>query len=222
MCIRDRAKGFFYCFGCGKGGDVIDFVREINNMGFSEAVEWLADRAGVQLRYEDGVGGPRVEPGLRMRIFEANKAAEEFYAEHLGSAEAIVGRQFLAGRGFDRDAAERFGCGFAPTSGRALRDHLLARGFTRDELVKAGLVRESGWDFFQGRLLWPIRDAGRTTLGFGARRLLDDDRMPAKYLNTPETPVYKKSHVLYGLDLARTTIGKRNQAVVVEGYTCLL
>lgn len=213
------AKGFFYCFGCGKGGDVIDFVREINNMGFSEAVEWLADRAGVQLRYEDGVGGPRVEPGLRMRIFEANKAAEEFYAEHLGSAEAIVGRQFLAGRGFDRDAAERFGCGFAPTSGRALRDHLLARGFTRDELVKAGLVRESGWDFFQGRLLWPIRDAGRTTLGFGARRLLDDDRMPAKYLNTPETPVYKKSHVLYGLDLARTTIGKRNQAVVVEGYT---
>lgn len=214
------SKGFFYCFGCGKGGDVIDFVREYHNMGFGEAVEWLADRAGLQLRYEDaGGGGPRLEPGLKTRLYAANKAAEEFFAAQLSSADALIARQFLASRGFDRDAAERFGCGFAPIGGRVLRDHLLSKGFTREELVKAGLVREQGWDFFQGRLLWPIRDAGGTTLGFGARRLSDDDRMPAKYLNTPETPVYKKSQVLYGLDLARTMIGKRSQAVIVEGYT---
>jgi len=214
------SKGFFYCFGCGKGGDVIDFVREINNMSFAEAVEWLADRAGVQLRYDEASGGvPRVEPGLKLRISEANKAAEEFFAGHLTTPDALVARKFLDGRGFDRAAAERFGCGFAPTSGKALLQHLTGRGFRRDELVRAGLVRDSGWDFFQGRLLWPIRDALGSPLGFGARRLFDDDRMPAKYLNTPETPLYKKSHVLYGLDLARQNIGRKNQAVVVEGYT---
>lgn len=213
------AKGFYYCFGCGEGGDVISFVQRINNMGFAEAVEFLADRAGVQLRYTEGDGGPRHEPGLRMRVLEANQIAAEFFARQLRSPDALAGRQFLHGRGFTAEHAEHFGIGFAPRGGRELRDHLLGRGFTREELVKAGLVREAGWDFFQGRLLWPIRDAGRSVLGFGARRLFDDDRMPAKYLNTPETLVYKKSHVLYGLDLARTHIGKKNQAVVVEGYT---
>ncbi len=214
------AKGFFHCFGCGEGGDVIKFVQRINNMEFQDAVSWLADKVGVILRMEDGPGtGPRVEPGLRMRVLEANRLAAEYFAEQLTGGDAIVARQFLSGRGFDREAAETFGCGFAPTSGTALRQHLMGRGFTREELVKAGLVRESGWDFFQGRLLWPIRDSGRSTLGFGARRLFDDDRMPAKYLNTPETVAYKKSHMLYGLDLARTHIGKKNQVVVVEGYT---
>lgn len=213
------SKGFFYCFGCGEGGDVISFVQKINNMGFTEAVEFLADRCGVQLRYTDGDGGPRHEPGLRLRILEANAAAAEFFARTLASPEAVEGRRFLDGRGFTRDHAEHFGLGFAPRSGTALREHLLGRKFSREDLVKAGLVRENGWDFFQGRLVWPIRDAGRSTLGFGARRIFDDDRMPAKYLNTPETPVYKKSQVLYGLDLARSHIGKKNQAVVVEGYT---
>ncbi len=213
------AKGFYYCFGCGEGGDVISFVQKINNMAFAEAVEFLADRCGVQLRYTDGDGAPRHEPGLRMRIFEANQLAAEFYAGRLAGAEAVDARVFLDGRGFSREHAEHFGLGFAPRSGTALRDFLVGKKFAREDLVKAGLVRESGWDFFQGRLLWPIRDAGRSVLGFGARRLYDDDRMPAKYLNTPETIVYKKSHVLYGLDLARTHIGKKNQAVVVEGYT---
>ena len=213
------SKGFYYCFGCGEGGDVISFVQKINNMGFAEAVEFLADRCGVQLRYTEGDGGPRHEPGLRMRILEANAAAAEFFAAALASPEALEGRLFLDGRGFTREHAEHFGLGFAPRSGTALREHLLGKKFAQDDLVKAGLVRANGWDFFQGRLVWPIRDAGRSTLGFGARRLFDDDRMPAKYLNTPETIVYKKSHVLYGLDLARTHIGKKNQAVVVEGYT---
>ena len=211
------SKGFYYCFGCNEGGDVIRFVERINNMGFTEAVEYLADRVGVQLRYTEG--GSRHEPGLRMRILEANALAAEFYAGQLGSPDALVARQFLHERGFDRDAAVHFGLGFAPRGGRVLRDHLLDKKFSREDLVAAGLVRESGWDFFQSRLLWPIKDAGRSVLGFGARRLFDDDRMPAKYINTPETMVYKKSSVLYGLDLARAEIGRRNQAVVVEGYT---
>lgn len=211
------ARGYYHCFGCGEGGDVIDFIRKINNVSFTEAVEYLADRCGVQLRYTEG--GPRVEPGLRLRVLEANKLAAEFFTGQLMGAAGLPGRQFLDGRGFDQDAAATFGIGFAPTGGHDLRDHLRNRGFNDAELVKSGLIREQGWDFFQGRVLWPIRDAGGSVLGFGARKIFDDDRMPAKYLNTPETPVYKKSHVLYGLDLARTNIAKKNQVVVVEGYT---
>ncbi|HSN43156.1 MAG TPA: toprim domain-containing protein, partial [Propionibacteriaceae bacterium] len=164
-------------------------------------------------------GQPASEPGLRMRIMEANQAAAEFYSAALTTPDALAARQFLDGRGFDRAAAEHFGVGYAPRGGRDLRTHLQRLGFKDAELVRAGLVRESGHDFFQGRALWPIRDSGRSVLGFGARRLYDDDRMPAKYLNTPETPLYKKSHVLYGLDLARQAIGKSSQAVIVEGYT---
>jgi DNA primase len=212
------ARGYFHCFGCGEGGDVFDFVQKINHVSFTEAVEFLADRCGVQLRFSES-GGPRVEPGLRLRVLEANRAAAEFYTATLLGAEGLPGRQFLDGRGFDKAAAEQFGIGYAPRGGHDLRDHLRTRGFSDAELVKAGLIREQGWDFFQGRVLWPIRDAGAAVLGFGARRIFDDDRMPAKYLNTPETVVYKKSQVLYGLDLARANIARKNQVVVVEGYT---
>jgi DNA primase len=213
------SRGYWYCFGaCGEGGDVIDFLQKIDNLSFHEAVERLADRVGIQLRYTDD-GGVRAEPGVRMRLVEALKQAAEFYAEQLTTPEAQPARQFLAERGFDRSAAERFGVGFAPRDGRALLRHLRGRGFTDKELIAAGLAREQGYDFFQARALWPIRDSGRQVLGFGARRLFDDDRLPAKYINTPETMLYKKSHVLYGLDLARTSISKRSQAVVVEGYT---
>lgn len=212
------ARGFYHCFGCGEGGDVIAFVQKINNVSFGEAVEFLADRVGVQLRYSDG-GGQRMEPGLRLRVLEANQQAAEYFAGQLTGSGALPGRQFLDSRGFDKTAAEQFGIGFAPTGGHDLGQHLKAKGFTDAELVKAGLIRENGWDFFQGRVLWPIRDAGRSVLGFGARKIFEDDRMPAKYLNTPETIVYKKSNVLYGLDLARQNIAKKSQAVVVEGYT---
>ena len=212
------SRGFFYCFGCGEGGDVITFLQKIDNLSFAESVERLADQVGVRLRYTDD-GGPRTEPGVRVRLMEAHLAAADYYAEQLSTPEAVIGRQFLSERGFDRSAAERFTVGYAPQDGRALRRHLNGRGFSDAELVQGGLTRESGWDYFQGRLLWPIRDSGRQVVGFGARRLRDDDRMPAKYLNTPETQLYKKSHVLYGLDLARQQIGKKSQAVVVEGYT---
>ncbi len=211
------ARGLYYCFGCGEGGDVITFVQRIDNLSFAESVEMLADRVGIQLRYDDD--GPRVEPGARVRILDANQAAADFFSAALVGPEALAARQLLDERGFDRQAAETFGLGYAPRGGRQLRAHLNARGFSDADLVRAGLIRESGYDFFQGRLLWPIRDAGRLVLGFGGRRLYDDDRMPAKYINTPDTLVYKKSHVLYGLDLSRSAIGKKSQAVVVEGYT---
>ena len=213
------SRGYWYCFGaCAEGGDVIDFMRKIDNLTFVEAVERLADRVGIQLRYTDD-GGSRPEPGARIRMAEALRLAAEFFVEQLSRPDAVVARQFLSERGFDRQAAERFGVGFAPRAGRALLQHLRGRGFTDVELVSAGLARESGWDFFQGRVMWPIRDSGRQVVGYGARRLFEDDRMPAKYINTPETLLYKKSHVLYGLDLARTSISKKSQAVVVEGYT---
>jgi DNA primase len=213
------SRGYWYCFGaCAEGGDVIDFMRKIDNLTFVEAVERLADRVGIQLRYTDD-GGSRPEPGARIRMTEALGLAAEFFVEQLSRPDAVVARQFLSERGFDRQAAERFGVGFAPRDGRAMLQHLRGRGFNDVELVSAGLARESGWDFFQGRVMWPIRDSGRQVVGFGARRLFEDDRMPAKYINTPETLLYKKSHVLYGLDLARTSISKKSQAVVVEGYT---
>ena len=212
------ARGFFYCFGCGEGGDVITFMQKVDNLSFAEAVERLADRVGIQLRYVDDTG-PRPEPGLRVRLMEANRVAAEYFVEQLTTTDALAARQFLAERGFDREAAERFGVGFAPRDGRALLRHLRGRGFADQDAVAAGLAREAGYDFFQSRILWPIRDSGRQVIGFGARRLFEDDRMPAKYLNTPETALYKKSQVLYGLDLARTSISKKSQAVVVEGYT---
>jgi DNA primase len=212
------ARGLYYCFGCGAGGDVVRFVEQISNLSFPEAIEFLAQKYGVQLRYTE-TDSNTPPAGARTRLLEANAQAAEFYATHLRSPEAEVARRFLTDRGFDQTTAERFGVGFAPRDGRALVHHLRSCGHSEEELIAAGLARRGGWDYFQGRVVWPIRDAGRATLGFGARRLLDDDRLPAKYINTPETSVYKKSHVLYGLDLARVSIGKKSQAVIVEGYT---
>ena len=213
------ARGFFYCFGCGAGGDVLTFLQRQQNLSFVEAVQTLADRFGVALRIEDDGAAAGPAPGMRKRILEANQAAQEFFAAQLTTPEALPARQFLDGRGFDREAARHFIVGYAPRSGFALGQILRGQGFSPEVLKAAGLVRDNGRDFFVGRVLWPIRDSAQSVLGFGARRIYDDDRMPAKYLNTPETAVYKKSQVLYGLDLARKPIGARSQAVVVEGYT---
>ncbi|HSE72464.1 MAG TPA: DNA primase, partial [Nocardioidaceae bacterium] len=217
-------RGFYHCFGCGEGGDVIDFVQKIEGLGFTDAVERLADKYGVQLRYTEGDGPsrPRGPSNQRPRLVEAHKLAAEFYVDALSSPEALAARQFLSERGFDKEAAERFGVGFAPRDGDALFRHLRQKGFKDEELVTGGLVgqgQRGHYDRFRGRLLWPIRDASGDTIGFGARRIFDDDRIEAKYLNTPETPIYKKSHVLYGIDLARRDIARASQAVVVEGYT---
>ena len=216
------ARSVFYCFGCQEGGDVIGFLQKIEGLGFADAVERLADKYGVQLRYAEGSSpGPRRDANLRPRLVEAHKAAATYYTEQLDSAEASTGRQFLTERGFDKEAADVFGIGFAPRDGDALFKHLRQKGFRDEELVTSGLVAagRSYYDRFRGRLMWPIRDASGDVIGFGARRLFDDDRIDAKYLNTPETPLYKKSHVLYGIDLARRDIARSSQAVVVEGYT---
>ncbi|MEU6431767.1 DNA primase [Microbispora sp. NPDC046973] len=215
------ARGYYYCFGCAEGGDVITFVRKIENLTFTEAVERLAQRAGIQLRYEQGGYVPGREQGERLRLIEAHRAAAEFYAERLSGPEAAPGRRFLSERGFERADAEHFGVGYAPNEWEALSRHLMARGFTSQELIKGGLAREGRRgpvDRFRGRLIWPIRDITGDVIGFGARKLLDSDDGP-KYLNTPESPIYHKSSVLYGVDLAKREIAKRSQAVIVEGYT---
>ncbi len=214
--------GRYHCFGCGEGGDVIDFVQKVDGLGFSEAVEYLAGKVGLQLRYEEG-GAPRPgeEPGKRRRLIEAHKVAEEFYREQLSTPAAAAGRQFLAERGFDRTAAADFGVGFAPQGWDSLMRHLRGRGFTEAELTLSGLVSQGQrgvYDRFRGRLVWPIRELTGETVGFGARHLFAEDQGP-KYLNTPETPLYKKSHVLYGIDLAKRDLQRDKRVVVVEGYT---
>jgi DNA primase len=216
------ARAFWHCFGCQEGGDVFTFLMKIDGLSFVEAVERLADKYGVQLRREDGdVRDDRPKGPARGRLVEAHRVAQEFYAGQLSTPDALVARQFLQERGFDQAAADRFGIGFAPRDGDALLTHLRQKGFRDDEVVAGGLVAmgRSAYDRFRGRLLWPIRDASGDTIGFGARRIFDDDRIDAKYLNTPETPIYKKSQVLYGIDLARRDMARSSQAVVVEGYT---
>ncbi|MDP9317974.1 MAG: DNA primase [Actinomycetota bacterium] len=217
------ARGFYHCFGCQEGGDVITFVQKIEGVGFTEAVERLAGRYGVELHYiDDGGAAPRRDPGQRTRLLDAHRYATDFYRQALASPDAVAGRQFLDERGFDKAAADTFGVGFAPRSGDALLGHLRSKKFSDDELVTAGLVARNNrgpYDRFRGRLLWPIRELSGDVVGFGARRLFDDDHVEAKYLNTPETPIYKKSQLLYGVDLARKDIARTSQAVVVEGYT---
>ncbi len=224
------AVGRWHCFGCGEGGDVISFLMKADGLPFAEAVEYLAGRVGITLRYEaggrrgaDDAGGA----GARRRLLEATRVAAEFYVAALTSPEAKIGRDFLLQRGFDKDAAARFGVGYAPQGWHALVEHLRTKGFTEAEIEASGLAsrgqQSSGreariFDRFRGRLVWPIRAVTGDPIGFGARKLYDDDEGP-KYLNTPETPIYKKSQVLYGLDLAKKDIASRRQVVVVEGYT---
>jgi len=216
-------RNVFFCHGCGKGGDAITFVMDAQHLTFVESVERLAGRAGITLRYlEAGPAPVRAQQGVKQRLVAAHAAAAEFYAERLGSPGARQAREFLAERGFDRDAARDFGCGFAPDAWDELTKHLRQRGYSSQELVGAGLAREARSgnliDRFRRRLLWPIRDLAGDVIGFGARKLFDDDDGP-KYLNTPETVLYKKSHVLYGIERAKREIARQGRAVVVEGYT---
>jgi DNA primase len=188
------ARGLFHCFGCAAGGDVIRFVERIEHQSFGEAVESLAARAGIQLRYADGGPSSHRPSGQRARLVEAHTIAAAYYREQLATPEAQPARNFLLSRGFDETATSQFGCGYAPGGWDSLTKHLLGRGFSPAELNLAGLSRESGRgsmiDRFHRRLLWPIKDVGGDVVGFGARRIHDDDKIEAKYLNTPETPVY--------------------------------
>lgn len=216
-------KGLYHCFGCQAGGDTLDFIMKIDHLSFSEAVERLAGQAGITLRYEEGgyTAGTSGR-GERIRLVEAHKAAAQFYVDQLGGPEAEIGRKFLAERGFDQAAAEHFSVGYSPAGWDHLTRFLRGKGFSDKELITSGLAQDSRSgkpiDRFRGRLMWPIRDISGEVVGFGARKLRDDDNGP-KYLNTPETAIYKKSQVLYGIDLAKKEIAKTSRAVVVEGYT---
>jgi len=213
------SKGFWYCFGCGEGGDVFSFIQKVEHSTFSEAVEKLANKYNISLRYEENYTNPNT--GQRSKVLEANKIASEFYQNNLESPEAEIGRKFLKERGFDKNSAQLFNIGYANKNWDNLTKFLKQKGFTEQELVFAGLSitgQKGTYDRFRGRLIWPIKDASGEVVGFGARRLFDDDQGP-KYLNTPETLVYKKSQVLYGLDQAKKEITSKKQVVIVEGYT---
>ncbi|MFJ8537674.1 DNA primase [Streptomyces sp. NPDC093591] len=216
------SKGLFHCFGCQEGGDTITFVMKVDHLSFSEAVERLAAQAGITLRYEEGGYNPSHQRGERIRLVEAHKIAADWYAEQLAtSPEADTGRIFLAERGFDQAAAVHFGVGYSPQGWDHLTRFLRGKGFTDKEILLSGLAQEGRRgpiDRFRGRLMWPIRDIGGDVVGFGARKLYEADNGP-KYLNTPDTAIYKKSQVLYGIDLAKKDIAKASRAVVVEGYT---
>lgn len=216
------SKGLFHCFGCQEGGDTITFVMKVDHLSFSEAVERLAGQAGITLRYEEGGYNPSHQRGERIRLVEAHKIAAEWYAQQLAtSPEADTGRIFLAERGFDQAAAVHFGVGYSPQGWDHLTRFLRGKGFADKELLLSGLSQEGRRgpiDRFRGRLMWPIRDIGGDVVGFGARKLYESDNGP-KYLNTPDTAIYRKSQVLYGIDLAKKDIAKASRAVVVEGYT---
>ncbi len=216
------SKGFYHCFGCQAGGDVIAFVMKMDHLSFTETVEKLAEKLGYQLTY-DTSSGTSAPTGRRSRIVAANLAAANFYREQLNIPEAELGRKFLSERGFDKSAIEFFGVGYAPNEWDALTKVLRGEGFSIEELNSAGLIKEGQRgpiDRFRNRLVWPIRDISGDVVGFGARKLASDaeDNGP-KYLNTPETSVYKKSQLLYGLDIAKKEIAKSRQVVIVEGYT---
>jgi len=209
------------CFSCAEGGDAIRFVQKIDGLSFVEAVERLAARAGIDLRYEQGGYVPGQEQSQRRRLIDAHRAAADFYAERLGGSDAAPARAFLAERGFELADVQRFGAGYSPKAWEDLTRHLRGRGFTDNELITAGLSREGNRgtrDRFRGRLMWPIRDLSGDVIAFGARKLDPEDDGP-KYLNTPETSLFRKSTVLYGADLAKREIAQRRQAVIVEGYT---
>ena len=218
------SKGYFHCFGCQTGGDAISFLMKIDHLTFTETVERLADRIGYTLRYEESGSAPTGPSVNRSRLVAANALAAQFFQEQLNtSPDAAHGRDLLTKRGFDKDACTIFGVGYAPDSWDALTKHLRAAGYTIEELELAGLSKmgERGpIDKFRNRLTWPIRDISGDVVGFGARKLASDEQdQGPKYLNTSETPIYKKSQVLYGLDMAKKEIAKKRQVVIVEGYT---
>ncbi|HEY9311210.1 DNA primase [Williamsia sp.] len=213
--------GHFHCFGCGEGGDVYSFLQKVEHVSFVEAVQQLADRIGYQISYEGGGTSVARDRGTRSRLVAANAAAQKYYAEQLKTPEAQKARDYLTERSFDGAVALQFGCGYAPAGWDTMTKALMSQGFEFAELEAAGLSKQGQRgpiDRFHRRLLWPIRNLGGDIIGFGARKLFEDDNL-GKYMNTPETMLYKKSQVLFGLDHAKKNIAKGHQAVVVEGYT---
>ncbi|HXV33454.1 MAG TPA: DNA primase [Gaiellaceae bacterium] len=218
----DPVGKLFYCFGCGKGGDLITFVQETEGLDFVQAIEWLADRYRVALEYEETTPQDEARRARRDRLLALLEQAAVFYERHLWETEAGEPvRAYLAGRGLGEEACREFRLGLSP-GGAVLAEKARGKGYTQDELVAAGLVNRRGNDYFAGRLVFPLADARGRVLGFGARRLREDDPIPAKYVNSPEGEVFRKGSIVYGLDRARAAVAKEDRAVVVEGYTDVL
>lgn len=216
------ALGVWHCFGCGLGGDVFGYIEHQENVDFRDAVELLADRYHIELRYDQSSAKKEHTGSKRARLLEANEAAQEFFVSQLMTKDALAARKLLDGRNFSQADCQRFGCGYAPQGWDNLVRYLAGKGFTQQEMLDAGLARQGQhgvYDYFRGRVTWPIRDSTGRTLGFGARKLYEDDSIGAKYINTPDTALYRKNQVLYGIDMAKSAIVKKRQAVIVEGYT---
>jgi DNA primase len=212
----------YYCFGCQRGGDVFSFVRETEGLDFVEAVESLAERYRVELDYEEG--GRRDDAGRqrRERLLSLLEDAARFYERYLWETPAGAPvRDYLAGRRLGADVCREFRLGLSP-GGSVLPRKAVEKGYTRDELAAAGLANRRGNDYFGARLIFPLADARGRVVGFGARRMSDSDPIRGKYVNTPETELFGKSGLVYGLDRARAAIAREDLAIVVEGYTDVL
>lgn len=216
------ALGVWHCFGCGLGGDVFGYVEHQENVDFRDAVELLADKYHIELHYDQSNAKKEHTGSKRARLLEANEAAQDFFVSQLMTKDALAARKLLDGRNFSQADCQRFGCGYAPQGWDNLVRYLAGKGFTQQEMLDAGLARQGQhgvYDYFRGRVTWPIRDSTGRTLGFGARKLYEDDSIGAKYINTPDTALYRKNQVLYGIDMAKAAIVKKRQVVIVEGYT---
>jgi DNA primase len=216
------ADKLFYCFGCGKGGDVISFVQETEQLDFAQAVEWLAERYRVTLEYEESSPEQDAARGRRERLLSLLEQAAAFYERWLWeSPRGEAARAYLQSRGLDQAVCREYRLGLAP-GGATLARKAREKGFTGAELSAAGLVNRRGNDYFNSRLLFPLADARGRVRGFQARKLREDDPLRAKYVNSPEGELFRKGDLLYGLDRARTAIAKQERAVVVEGNTDVL
>jgi DNA primase len=215
----NAVEKLYNCFTCPASGDLIKFVQETEGLDFVGAVEWLADRYGVQLEYEETAPGFDARRGRRERLLALLESAAKFYERYLWEFEAGgSSRAYLAERGLSEETCKLFRLGLSP-GGERLAAKARAKGYSQHELVAAGLVNRRGNDYYSGRLVFPLADPRGRVLGFGARRLAEDDPIPAKYVNSPEGELFRKSSIVYGLDRARATIAKESRAIVVEGYT---
>jgi DNA primase len=210
-------RGTYHCFGCGVGGDAISFVREIEGLDFVGAIEWLADRFSVPLEYEDSTPEADAQRKRKERLYALLEQAASFYERVLWSESGTAVQEYLASRGLSEEGCREFRLGLS--SGGSLATKAREKGFTADELTAAGLLTRRGSDYFQRRLMFPLADARSRVIGFQARKLHDDDPLRGKYVNSPESDLFHKSNVLYGLHLARPAIAKEDRAVVVEGNT---
>jgi DNA primase catalytic core len=212
-------KGLYYCFGCGASGDAITFVRETQGLDFTGAIEWLADRFNITPEYEEAGPGDGARRRRRERLYELLDDAATFYERYLWESQAgSFARDYLAGRGLGEEICREFRLGLA-LGGNTLCRKAAEKGFTAEELRAAGLARQRGGDYFQRRLVFPLTDVRGRVVGFQARRLHEDDPLRAKYVNTPESELFHKGSLLYGLDKARAAISRGDRACVVEGNT---